>query len=431
MWTQSHPGKSVRPVFPRRRKSKADDDIITKQYVMNTGIFHFGPLLCGKSRDWYKAKHFPSNCEKITILNITPLEAEVHFSFEHDLKADMFLLDPPSMRLKANEKQVIEPSTCEEGETIAIIPVRVSAKAVFSKNSVYPASFISFGALVNGSRKTCTFMLENKGTLNFKFLIYRTDQNAALSPRKSAHQRKSACSHESENLSKMTPSVKQSKHSLQKNANPFMQEGFSILSPPSGLLAAFVVDDVESIFEEHRICSNINLCHILQTVQDKGVFTTDENKFIFTNVLAGHRATARFKIHSVDKVPCDGVLSIKPIHDKLMIDLLDEGGVFFLKARPTTHCIYQAAGMEEDAPGEERKPHTASLVLHHGESAEFDVLFKPTLAQRVEGRIHLSVVDNPYEETNIQLVGEGYEDDFMLDNIHELMANSEETLRAI
>lgn len=35
-----------------------------------------------------------------------------------------------------------------------------------------------------------------------------------------------------------------------------------------------------------------------------------------------------------------------------MIDLLDEGGVFFLKARPTTHCIYHAAGMEEDSPGE-------------------------------------------------------------------------------
>ena len=74
----------------------------------------------------------------------------------------------------------------------------------------------------------------------------------------------------------------------------------------------------------------------------------------------------------------------------------------------------------------ERKPHTASLVLHHGELAEFDVLFKATLAQRVEGKIHLSVVDNPYEETNIQLVGEGYEDDFTLDNIHGLVADSTE-----
>ncbi|XP_035754612.1 hydrocephalus-inducing protein [Egretta garzetta] len=831
-----------RLVFPHRRKSKADDDIIFKQYVMNTGVFHFGPLLCGKSRDWYKALHYPSNGEKLTILNVTPLEAEVHFFFEHDLKADTFLLDPPSMRLKPKEKQelsiwayptsaglvednliccirenpepvifrlccqgvqvelgvspkqvhfdklllhrkdsktlvlrnstplpvawrlsglehlgedfsvsqdrgtvgpraefsvhlyfkatkalsikktirlevsdaenvlgivqieniqilaeaydvalsisiskgtdgsvdfgilkvlddakqaltlknkgkyeiaysfkletvdtnipnlashftiqpqkgvlsvsdrpvqvqllfhpktemsiedspilhcqVIEPSICEGGETIAIIPVRVSAKAVFSKYSIYPASLISFGAMMNGTRKTCTFTLENKGVLDFKFFIYRADQEAPVLPRKSAHQMKSARSHESENLSKMTPSVKQSKNSLQKDASPFMQARFTLgmftvypgfgSIPPGGqqmitvdcyaepvgtckeclsieisdrdpkdnplgipytlfaesCLPAFVVDDIESIFEEHRICSNINLCQILQTMQDKGVFITDENKFIFTNVLVGHRATARFKIRNVNKVPCDVVLSIKPVPGKLnsrlsdvfevdpvrmcvpsrshafatvtftpqtmqnyqctfeasldvqaspavikaqsltfdisgdgnlprvtvlrpvlrskrgnplllfkklllgdseklplvlhnggvvpvqlTIDLLDEGGVFFLKARPTTHCIYQAAGMKEDSPREERKPHTASLVLHHGELAEFDVLFKPTLAQRVEAKIHLSVVDNPYEETNIQLVGEGYEDDFTLDNIHGLAADSKE-----
>ncbi|NXT87516.1 HYDIN protein, partial [Anhinga rufa] len=831
-----------RLVFPHRRKSKADDDIIFKQYVMDTGVFHFGPLLCGKSRDWYKAQHYPSNCEKITILNITPLEAEVHFSFEHDLKADTFLLDPPSMRLKPNEKQelsiwayptsaglvednlvcciqenpepvvfrlccqgvqvelgvspkqvhfnkvllhrrdsktlvlrnstplpvawrlsglenlgedfsvsqnegvvgpgtefglhlyfkatkalsikkmirlevsdaenvlgivqieniqilaeaydvalnisiskgtdgsvdfgilkvlddakqvltlknkgkyeiaysfkletadtnipnlashftiqpqkgvlsvserpvqvqlffhpkmemniedkpilhcqVIEPSICEGGETIAIIPVRVSAKAVFSKYSIYPALLINFGAMMNGTRKTCTFTLENKGILDFKFLIYRADQDAPVLPRKSAHLMKSARSHESENVSKMAPSVKQSKQSLQKDANPFVQARFTLgmftvypgfgSIPPGGqqtitvdcyadplgtckehlsidvsdrdpkdnplgipytlfaesCLPAFVVDDIESIFEEHRVCSNINLCQILQTVQDKGVFITDENKFIFTNVLVGHRATARFKIRNVGKVPCDVVLSIKPVSGKLnsrvsdifevdpiqmcvpshshafamvsftpqtmqnyqctfeasldvqaspaaikaqsltfdisgdgnlprvtvlrpvlhnkrgnplllfkklllgdsenlplvlqnsgiipvqlVIDLLDEGGVFFLKARPTTHCVYQAVGIKEDSPGEERKPHTASLVLQHGELAEFDVLFKPTLAQHVEGKIHLSVVDNPYEETNIQLVGEGYEDDFTLDNIHGLVADSKE-----
>lgn len=55
------------------------------------------------------------------------------------------------------------------------------------------------------------------------------------------------------------------------------------------------------------------------------------------------------------------------------------------------------------------------------------MLFKPTLAQRVEGKISLSVVNNPFEETNILLVGEGYEDDFTLDNIHGLVADSKET----
>ncbi|NWS72026.1 HYDIN protein, partial [Crotophaga sulcirostris] len=825
-----------RLVFPHWRKSKADNDIIFKQYVMSTGVFHFGPLLCGKSRDWYKARHYPSNCEKITILNVTPLEAEVHFFFERDCKADTFLLDPPSMRLNPNEKQelsiwayptsaglvednlicrikenpepvvfhlccqgvqvelgvspkqvhfdrlllhrrdsrtlvlqnrtplpvawrfsglenlcedfsmsqdagiigphtefsvhlcfkatkaisikkmirlevsdaenilgivqieniqvlaeaydvalnisiskgtdgsvdfgtllvldeakqvltlknkgtyevaysfkletadtnvadlashftvqpqngvltvskrlmevqllfhpkkemniedkpilqclVIEPSICEGGETIAIIPVRVSAKAVFSKYSIYPASFINFGVMLNSTRKTCTFTLENKGILDFKFLIY-----PAL-PRTSAHQMKSARSHESEDLRKMSPSVKQSKSSLQQDANPLMQArftlgmftvypGFGVIPPggqqmitvdcyaeplgtckehlsidishrdprenPLGIpytlfaescLPAFVVDDIESIFEEHRICNNTNLCQILQTVKDEGVFITDENRFIFTNVLVGHKATARFKICNVGKIPCDVVLSIKPIpgkhkshissifevdpirmcvpscshafatvtftprtmqsyqctfeasldvqaspaaikaqsltfnisgdgnlpqvtvlrpvhHNKrgnplllfkklllgdaeqlplvlhnsgiipvqLTMDLLDEAGVFFLKARPTTHCIYEAADMEDSCPRAGRKPHTISLVLHHGESAEFDVLYKPTLAQRAEGKIHLSVVGNPYEETNIQLVGEGYEDDFTLDNIQGLVADSRE-----
>ncbi|XP_032051538.1 hydrocephalus-inducing protein homolog [Aythya fuligula] len=831
-----------RLVFPHRRKSKADGDIVFKQYIMSTGVFHFGPLLCGKSRDWYKAQNYPSNCEKITILNTTSLEAEVHFFFEHDLKADTFLLDPPSMTLKPNEKQelslwayptsagliednlvccikenpepvvfplccqgvrvelgvspkqvhfdklllhrrdskklvlrnsnplpaawrlsglenlgedflvsqdegvvgpctelevylhfmatkalsvkktirlevsdaenilgivqieniqihaeaydvalsitipkgtdgnvdfgvlkvlddtkqaltlknkgkyeiaysflienadtsipdlashfsiqpqegmltvserpvqvqllfhpkaeisiedkpilkcqVIEPSLCNGGETIAIIPVRVSAKAVFSKYSITPASFINFGALVNGTKKTCTITLENRGSLDFKFLVCRADQDVSGLARKSALYKKSNHSQENENVGKVITSAKQSKQSLQKETNTSMQArftvgmftvypGFGSIHPgdeqtitvdchaePLGLceehlsidisdrdpsdnplgipytllaescLPAFVADDVGSIFEEHCICSNTNLCQILQTVQDKGVFITDENKFIFTNVLVGHRATARFKIRNVGKVPCNVVLSIRPISGKpnsrisdvfevdpvqmcvpsrshtfatvaftpqtmqsyqctfeasldaqtspaaikaqsltfdisgegnlprvtvlrpvlhskggnplllfkklllgdseklplvlhnaggvpvqVMIDLLDEGGVFFLRARPTTQCIYQAAGMKEDSAGEGTKPHTASLVLHRGESAEFDVLFKPSLPQRVEGKIHLSVVDNPYEETNIQLVGEGYEDDFTIDNIHGLVADSAE-----
>ncbi|KAM9374294.1 hydrocephalus-inducing protein homolog [Phaethornis superciliosus] len=829
-----------RLVFPHWMKSRADGDIISKQYVLDTGVFHFGPLLCGKSRDRYKALDYPSNCERLTILNISPMEARVQFSFEYDQKADTFILDPPNMRLKPKEKQelsiwayptsaglvedklicciqdnpepvifplccqgvqvelgvspkqvnfnklllhrmdsktlvlrnsnplpmawrlsgledlgedfsvsqdegivgpytefevhlyfkatkalsikkmirlevsdgenilgivqveniqvlaeaydialnisvskgtdgsvdfgvvkvlddvkqvlslknkgkceisysfklestdpsipdlashfsiqpqegmlpvserpvpvqllfhpkgemniknkailhcqVIEPSLCEGGETIAIIPVRVSARAVFSKYSICPAS-LSFSAMMFGTKKTCTFSLKNKGIIDFKFVIYQADQEPAQQ-NKSAHQAKSNRSQESENLSKVTPSVMQNKVTLHKDTNASMQPrvtvgmftvypGFGSIpaggqqmimveccAEPLGMckkelsidisdrdpednplgipyslsaeacLPAFVVDDIESIFEEHRICSNTNLCQILQIVQDKGVFITDENKFIFTNVLVGHRATARFKICNVEKIPCNVVLSIKPIPNKpisrlsevfevdpvkmcvpshshvfatviftpqamqnyqctfeasldiqassaatgaqiltfeisgdgnlpqvtvlrpilrnkrgnplllfkklllgyseklplvlqnpgiipvqLIIDLLDEGGVFFLKARPTTHCIYQTVGTKKDSPGGGRKPHTASLVLHHKELAEFDVLFKPTLAQRVEGRIRLSVLDNPYDETNIQLVGEGYKDDFTLDNIHGLVADSKE-----
>lgn len=72
-----------------------------------------------------------------------------------------------------------------------------------------------------------------------------------------------------------------------------------------------------------------------------------------------------------------------------------------------------------------RKPHTASLVLHIGESAEFDVVFQPSVIQQIEGLIHLSIMDNQYEETTIQMVGEGYQDDVTLGNLTSLMAEGD------
>ncbi|KAM6325117.1 LOW QUALITY PROTEIN: hydrocephalus-inducing protein homolog [Podargus strigoides] len=825
-----------RVVFPRQRKRKAAGVIIWKEYVMNTGVFHFGPLLCGKSRDGYKALLHPGNCEKITIQNITPLAAEVRFSFHHDANTDTFLLDPPSMRLQPNEKQeltvwayptsagliednliccidnnpepvvfplccqgvrvelgvspkqvqfgkvllyrtasktlvlqnstplpmawrlsglenlskdfsvsanagivdprtefgvhlcfkattpctvkkmiqlavsdadnilgtaqveniqiqaeaydislsinipkggdgivdfgiikvldeekqmltlkntgkykvaysfrletagtkiqdlashftiepqkgvlavskqpvqvqllfhpkkgmnieakpilcceVIDPSIGEVGETVDTIVMRVSAKAAYSEYSINPASLIDFGAMRKDTCKTCTFTLENKGVLGFKFHIFQADPDVGALRRKSAHRQV-----ESGDLTKGAPLNEQTKSLVPKDTDPVLQQdritlgmftvypGFGSVPPggqqiitvdchaeplgtckehlsisisnraprdhPRGIpytllaescLPAFEVDNVESIFEEHRICSSSDLQQSPHFVQEKSVFITDENKFIFIGVLPGHQATARFKICNVGRVPCEVVLSVKLIarkpnssakdifkvdpprmcvpsdshafatvtfspysmqnyqctfkasldirasppavppqsltfdisgeghlprvtvlrprlHSKrgnplllfkkvllgssaelplvlrnsglvpvqLMIDLLDEGGVFFLKARPTTHCIYQAADVKEDSPGEGTKPHTASLVLCPGESAEFDVLFKPTLAQHTEGKIHLSVVGSPYGETDIQLVGEGYEDVSTLDDTHGLVADS-------
>ncbi|RLV96412.1 hypothetical protein DV515_00012613, partial [Chloebia gouldiae] len=41
-----------RLVFPQWRETMEADDIIFKEYVESTKQFHFGPLLCGKSREW-------------------------------------------------------------------------------------------------------------------------------------------------------------------------------------------------------------------------------------------------------------------------------------------------------------------------------------------------------------------------------------------
>ncbi|XP_053911797.1 hydrocephalus-inducing protein homolog [Cuculus canorus] len=297
------------------------------------------------------------------------------------------LLFHPKREMSIEDKailqcQVIDPSISEGDEIAAVIPIRVSGKAVFSKYSISPASLINFGVVLKGTRKTHTFTLENKGVLAFKFHICR------VPPKPSAHQLQSVQSCMSEDTRTNAVLAKKSKCLLQQDAGPVVATRFTLgmftvypgfgsippgdrqtvtiecraatlgkckehlsidiqgrnptdnpLGIPYTLFAescfpAFVVDDIESIFEEHRICGNKKLYQSLQTVQDKGVFITDENRFIFTNVVVGHQAEARFKIRNVNKVPCDVVLSVKPISTEHKNDIK---GIF--KVDPLRMCV--------------------------------------------------------------------------------------------
>lgn len=67
-----------------------------------------------------------------------------------------------------------------------------------------------------------------------------------------------------------------------------------------------------------------------------------------------------------------------------------------------------------------KRPHTASVIVGVGETASFTVTYKPSAVQRSQAHIHLMVVDNQYEDSVIQVVGEGYQDDITLDNIHSV-----------
>lgn len=93
-------------MFPSRKKTKNDDEIIHKKYILTSETYEFGPLLVGKSRDHYKEGKYPENMEKIKIHNTSPLEADISFCFLTDSKADTFLLDPPAMQLKPGESRV-------------------------------------------------------------------------------------------------------------------------------------------------------------------------------------------------------------------------------------------------------------------------------------------------------------------------------------
>lgn len=69
----------------------------------------------------------------------------------------------------------------------------------------------------------------------------------------------------------------------------------NVLSIPNG---------IPSIFEEHRIVKNLNVYRYNATdlSSGAGVYGEDENKFIFYNVIVGHKVKARFKITNPNKV---------------------------------------------------------------------------------------------------------------------------------
>ncbi|XP_043935458.1 hydrocephalus-inducing protein homolog [Protopterus annectens] len=827
-------------VFRQRLKVETPDAILHKKYVMSKGMFEFGPLLCGKSRERYKEGKYPENMEKLQIVNKSPMDAEISFCFQYDQKAATFLLDPPGMTLKPNEKkelsvwayptspgliednivccvrenpeplvfkiscqgvrpeleldrkqihfdkillhrkdtktlflrnsmllpvawritglenlgddfmvsqdqgiilpksefslhlhframkavnakkvirlevsdvenilgivqteniqifaeaydvaldisfpkgadggldfgvirvteeakfslslrnkgkyeigysfileasepmqpdlntlftvqppkgslgpsdrptqvaiifksikevsfkdqpilrcQVIEPNLGEGGLIIAKIPVKVSARAVFSKYSISPSNDINFGALVIGTRKSGSFNIENKGELEFRYSISKMVREIPIQHQKRQPGAKRTRSREGSTSGKSVALNKPKRsESLQKDIGTSQARftlgmftvfpGFGIIPPgshqnvsvecaadpvgkseeslaidisdrdpddqPNGIpywliaeacMPAIAVDDIASVFEEHRLCKSISLFQCLQAADCCGIYVVDENKFIFNNVLVGRQAKARFKIINNGKVPCDVVLSVKPVFTsrtsarvndifevepsrmcvpshcslfavvtfspqtmqsyqclfeaavdgmpssisksknlvfdivgegnlprvtivhpilrnksgnhlllfkKLLlgrsetlplhfkndgsipaqvnIDLFDEPGVFTLKPCPKTRCIYSTQNLEEDA-GKKlalgKKTHAASLVLNPGESVEFEVIFKASIAQRCSGLIRLTVLDNQYDETVVWLVAEGFQDDITLDNIHGLM----------
>lgn len=56
----------------------------------------------------YKENRYPENTERLVIHNNSGLEAEIQFRFQHDTQATTYLLDPPTMTLKPDQKQVLQ-----------------------------------------------------------------------------------------------------------------------------------------------------------------------------------------------------------------------------------------------------------------------------------------------------------------------------------
>lgn len=85
--------------------------------------------------------------------------------------------------------------------------------------------------------------------------------------------------------------------------------------------------------------------------------------------------------------------------------------------------VISSAGGKDDASDSDviiSKKVTENVLcftLPTGKTKEFAVQCKPKSICKLVGEIRLSVRDNPYEETVVQLLGEGYKEDVSIDNI--------------
>ncbi|XP_068035432.1 hydrocephalus-inducing protein homolog [Anomalospiza imberbis] len=272
-----------------------------------------------------------------------------------DVNIEM-LFHPTSEILLKNKPilycQVIDASSGEGGRAVANIPVKVSAKAEYSKYSIEPASPTDFGSMIKGTKKTRTLVLKNKGMVNFKFHIRQAPEDAFALESKSSKQGESAP------LATKLSTGRKSSSSTQGHLNlgmftvspcsgsigPWGQQMIKVeclagqegtceeqlyiditgrdpkdnpLGIPFTLIAESclpaLVEDVTLIFKEYLICSSTDLSHKLQSVKGTGLFVRDENRFIFNKVLVGQEAEAHFRIYNASHLPCDVVFSIKPL----------------------------------------------------------------------------------------------------------------------
>ena len=108
----------------------------------------------------------------------------------------------------------------------------------------------------------------------------------------------------------------------------------------------------------------------------------------------------------VDLVDGDGVFKITPTGQSrtFMTDNCgDEGEAYFLLSFPVTVLLVTAFHHFIADFSKMKRPHTCTVLINVNEQASFDVTFTPTKEQRSQATIQLSVEDNQYEDSLIQV----------------------------
>ena len=260
--------------------------------------------------------------------------------------------------------QIIDRHVGEQGEVIANIPIKISAKAVFSKFALSPLNEVNFGSIAVGVRKQCSFTLENKGMFEFKYAIVK---RKLIDERKQKQtQRGSGGGGGGGGGGTGKSGSDTSIRTEVLGGSQKLVLGIFTISPAMGTVSAgqstvinvdcagdklgkqeveLVIEisdrskkdpavvyhifgdvlepsintsDVASIFEEHGVCQSLGVlgAQLFHRENCVGVYGELERRFAFKSVTIGQSTKAHFKISNPSKIPCDVKLALSPVSTK-------------------------------------------------------------------------------------------------------------------
>ncbi|KAJ3332957.1 hypothetical protein HDU76_012454, partial [Blyttiomyces sp. JEL0837] len=312
-----------------------------------------------------------------TLKNKGKYEVGYRFVFDSKDLAEIFTISPqqgimqPSDKpfavqviFRANREMTVKDSTnlkCQfyeasTGEVTATIPIKLLARAVFSRFSILPVRDLNFGALVHGLRSTRQFTIENQGEFDFRYSIYKIIQGinefkpSGMKLRTNSRASKAgrATSPPAQKVINKKELVKQAdaasfgaftvfptnaivqagaKHQVtvefhSDNPGSFEETVAIDISDRSpndymdvieyrligeSCIPGINTTDYASIFEEQTVCKRLELFN-----SQGSVFAEEDRVFYFGAFLAGQQAVVRFKMSNPYKVPCDVSLSTRP-----------------------------------------------------------------------------------------------------------------------
>ncbi|XP_018652309.1 hypothetical protein Smp_175450 [Schistosoma mansoni] len=100
--------REPRLIYPKRKRTCSQGEIIHGAYLMSTSCFEFGPLLIEKSKDRIQENCYPENVTYFNLVNTSQMDSDIRLNFLNDPDEECYSVEPKELNLKPNQSTSIQ-----------------------------------------------------------------------------------------------------------------------------------------------------------------------------------------------------------------------------------------------------------------------------------------------------------------------------------